>query len=471
MNMRTKLSTIFFIIIMGIMCILCLVETKQVIIGASLFSFALFFIICGLNIKAHFLGLLFGVACFGFLFGSLLFDKELVSIISIGDLSRYCFCLSLSLTGIILGLEIGYKRKTKNIVNLKEYRENSRIKMVYYLVNKIFWITIPFSYIYVLLRGYYAITYGYVYLYSNSGVFLSGILSLVTDISSINSVTYIILLSTLPKISKIRNQTIAVLLYNVIHLFSGSRTGLLRMLFLIVSYLFIMRHSYEGIIIKKKKVLKYSVIAIGCLYIFATLFTITVNFRTGSDYYSNNKNPIVDLITREGKTWSVVVDTFSIYENTTFNQHLKFYFMPLINTATLQYVFQKFGLGFIKALPYTTAYAVNSYDYSHYYTYASDPSLYLSGGGLGSSYLAESYFFGQYFGVVFHSILIGIFLSSFLCKVNKSLLMNAYMWTFIYNIFWSPRGSALGPFFSFFSFSNLIIFIALYMYLSLIKRK
>lgn len=470
MNIRTILSTMLFMFIIPIMGIFYLVESKQLIIGACLICFMLYFLICGLNIKTHFLGILFGVSCFGFLFGNFLFNKELLSTVGVEDLARYCFSLLLSLLGIIVGLEIGSRKGNRNINNLKDYVTNSRTKSVYSLVNKIFWITIPISYIYALLRAYYAITYGYVYLYNNSGIFLSGSLSLITDISSINNAAYIVLLSTLPKVSKVRKQTIALLIYNILLLFSGSRTGLLRVLFLIVSYFFIMRHSYEGIVIPKKKVLKYAVITIVSIYVFSALFTNVVNMRTGTDYYAKNKNPIANLISSEGKTWKIVIDTFDVYENTTVDQHLRYYLMPLINTATMQFIFQKAGLGFVKASPYTSEYAINSYDYSHYYTYISNPSLYLSGGGLGSSYLAESYFFGQYLGIVFHSILIGIFLSTFLSKVNKSLLKNAYMWTFIYNIFWSPRGSALGPFFSFFSFSNLIIFIALYSYLGLIKR-
>ena len=372
--------------------------------------------------------------------------------------------------GIIIGLEVGSRKGNQNFDDLEYYATDKKIKSVFTLANKIFWITIPISYIYALLRAYYAITYGYIYLYKNPEVFLSGELSLITDISSITNTAYIVLLSTLPKVWKVRKQTTALLIYNILLLFSGSRTGLLRVLFLIVSYFFIMRHSYERIVIPKKKIVKYTVIAFISIYIFATLFTNVVNFRTGTTYYLKDINPIINLISSEGRTWRIVIDTFDVYKNTTFNQHLRYYFMPLINTITLQFIFQKIGLSFLQASPYTSEYAINSYDYSHYYTYISNQALYLSGGGLGSSYLAESYFFGQYFGVVFHSILIGFFLSTFLCKVNKSLLKNAYMWTFIYNIFWSPRGSALGPFFSFFSFSNVIIFIVLYLYLGLINR-
>lgn len=471
MNIRTILSTMLFIFVLPIIGIFYIVGSKQLIIGACFISFMLYFLICGSNIKTHFLGFLFGVSCFGFLFGSFLFNKELLSTVGVDDLTRYCLSLSLSLLGIVIGLEIGSRRGNQNINNLKDYITDSRTKSVYSLVNKIFWITIPFSYVYALLRAYYAITYGYVYLYNNPEAFLSGSLSFITDISSINSAAYIILLSTLPKVFKVRKQTIALLIYYILLLLSGSRTGLFRILFLIVSYFFIMRHSYEGKVIPKKKIVKYIVIAIASIYVFSALFTNVVNMRTGTDYYSKDKSPIANLISSEGKTWKIVIDTFEVYKKTTVDQHLRYYFMPLINTATMQFVFQKVGLGFVQASPYTSEYAINSYDYSHYYTYISNPALYLSGGGLGSSYLAESFFFGQYLGVVFHSILIGIFLSTFLCKVNKSLLKNAYMWTFIYNIFWSPRGSALGPFFSFFSFSNLIIFIALYMYLGLIRRR
>lgn len=470
MKKRTMLFTIAYIFMMSVMGIFYNIESAQGIIGACLICFIIYFLICGSNIKTHFLGFLFGISCFSFLFGYFLLERDILSIIGINELARYCFSLSFSLLGLIIGLEIGSKKVNQNINALNGYITDDKTKKVYSIVDKFFWVTIPFSFAYALLRGYYSIRYGYVYLYNNPEVFLSGELSFITNISSLTNVAYTILLSTLPKIRKIKNHTIALLIYNILLLFSGSRTGLLRFLFLIVSYLFIMRHSYGKIIISKKKIFKYAFVSIVSLYFFSLLFTKAVNFRTNLDYYSSDTNPLVNLISSEGKTWKVVIDAFGVYDRTTIGEHLRFYFMPLINTATLQFLFGKIGLGFVQSAPYTVEYALNSFDYSHYYTYISDQALYLSGGGLGTSYLAESYFLGKNIGVIFHSILIGIFLSSFLSKVNKSLLKNMYMWVFIYNIFWSPRGSALGPFFSFFSFANLSVLVFLYLYLQISKK-
>ncbi|MGO4940675.1 O-antigen polysaccharide polymerase Wzy [Fundicoccus sp. Sow4_D5] len=471
MNIRTTVYSYLLMVSISFIGLFNIIGSKQGIVIACLICFILYFLSCVSNIRTHFLGILFGIVTFGFLFGSFVLDQELMLEVGIDELALYCFCLSLSLLGIFLGLNLGSMNRKQNINDLEEYNSDRRIKKVFVIANKIFWIALPFSYIYALFRAYFAINYGYVYLYNNPTIFLSGSLSFITDISSLTNVAFIILLSTLPKISKVRNQTIALTVYNMLLLLSGTRAGLLKLLFLIASYFFIMRHSYEKKALPKKKIMKYMLIAFILISFFSIIFTTVVNFRSGDNYYSDNKNPLINLISSEGKTWRVVIDAFEVYDKTTMSQHLRFYFKPLINSISLQFIFERIGLGFVQALPYTSEFALNSYNYSHFYTYTADPSLYLSGGGLGSSYLAESYFLGQYFGVFFHSILIGFFLSGFISKVSKSLWKNAYMWTFIFNIFWSPRGSALGPYFSFFSFSNLIVFIGLYLYLELTQDK
>lgn len=466
--MKIKLSTIILFSLLPVVLMVNYSQSLELMIGFTSFIFILYFFICFINLKSYFLGMIFGFLMFSFLFGSLLFDWDNSMTLSVSEVSKYCLIIYLSLLSIIIGLNLGSKNTKDNREQLEKYQKDSTNNKIFSITNKIFWITIPFSFLYAGLRIYFAINYGYVYLYSNSEIFITGPLALVTDINNINITSFIILLATLPKFSKVKKQSILLTAYYLILAISGTRTGLFRLLILLVCYWFINKYPYNGKKPSTKSLAKIGLFSIVGIYFFALILANVVNFRTSTDHYDSS-NPITEIISEEGTTWKLVIDTMELYEDLGLQKSLSFYFKPLFDTIKLNFLLEK--IGFNQKQVYTSEYALNSNDYSHYYTYIKDPSLYLSGGGLGTSYLAESYLFFNYFGVVVHSLILGFLLSYFSTRIQKHIIINAYMLTFLYDVFWSPRGSALAPFFSFFSFSNVVLYGTMIIYILSINDK
>lgn len=457
-------------IIMLLLSIISFMLSKNTSIIICCICFTLYFLNSFINIKTHFLSMLFGISCFGFLFGSIVFNPNVINDISEENIVLYCSILSLSITFIQFGSIFVREQKMEN-ERIKQYRNQYSISLVYKTSKKIFWFTFIFCVLEALIRAKYMMNYGYVYLYNHPSVMTTGLNGIITDLSMINNISLTILLSCLPKTKNVKKEFIATFIYGALILLSGARAKLVNFIFLFVSYQFLTIYSYENKNINFKKIIKYSLISICLIAILSSVFLNVVSYRSGGSSNTSN-NSVVELITSEGGTWKIVINSFYIYQRTTTSQHILFYSIPFIKTITLQPFLNKLGIGFLPTNTYTSDYALHSYDYSSFYAYSINPSLYLSGGGLGSSYLAESYMFGKIFGVIFHSFIIGFFFAKVSSNNKKyTLLRNAYVLSVLSNIFWSPRASALASFFTFFSFSNIVVWLCIYVLINLTLTK
>lgn len=424
-------------------------------IRCCLICFILYFAACLLDVHRSILGIFFGVICFSFLFGSILFDRAVIASYQVEEICKYCFCLCLSITGIQIGLQYVFEDD-----DYSELCEDNKILTIRKIVNILFWLTIPFCFLHAIYRVYLTSTYGYVYMYANPDAFLTGPMALITKFSTMNGVLVVFLLATVPPIASIKKQIAVLFAYYFLLLLCGTRAGMLRFVFLIASYFVIIEYTKKNLNIKR--IIKFGIVGIIGVILFSSIFIFTVQYRTGNDEFGIDKNPFVQLISSEGKSWTILINTFEIYKKTDFFDHIRFYFQPLFNSITFQFILSRIGLGFVNAQPYTVEYALSAYDYAHYYTFVSNSSLYLSGGGLGTSYLAEAFFLGQHFGILFHSVIIGLFLNKVTKMNTNNFVKNVYLFSVLEQIFWSPRGSAIGPFFSMFSFSYLIMFVVIY---------
>ena len=81
---------------------------------------------------------------------------------------------------------------------------------------------------------------------------------------------------------------------------------------------------------------------------------------------------------------------------------------------------------------------------SHNLSYVIMKEEYLSGRGLGSSYILENYIDFGYIGIAVFSIILGGLLIWFMCGIGKSNLLNAIMLISLTEIFYIPRAEATG---------------------------
>lgn len=84
--------------------------------------------------------------------------------------------------------------------------------------------------------------------------------------------------------------------------------------------------------------------------------------------------------------------------------------------------------------------------FADWFSYIGSPSLYLSGYGSGSSYIAECYFAFGFFGVIIVSAVLGVIIKkiTFIDFSNGKIYKNALGMFFLSQLFMLPRGSTFG---------------------------
>lgn len=114
-------------------------------------------------------------------------------------------------------------------------------------------------------------------------------------------------------------------------------------------------------------------------------------------------------------------------------------------------------------------YVNNFNDFSHWISYLTESSLYESGHGMGTSYLAESYFVCGIIGVVAISIILGI-LIRVISSINfhDNFVIVSLAFVFVQNLFTLPR-SALFDWFDQFTYF-VISLILLYIVVKILKK-
>ena len=116
------------------------------------------------------------------------------------------------------------------------------------------------------------------------------------------------------------------------------------------------------------------------------------------------------------------------------------------------------------------AYLDNFNTFSHWISYLTQPSLYLSGHGMGSCYLAEVYLAFGIIGVIGVAFFIGFILSK-LAKFNfdnNRIFINSIYFLLIKSIFTLPRDGLFSWFSSFVYL--MLVFVLLLFFLPKMKR-
>lgn len=115
--------------------------------------------------------------------------------------------------------------------------------------------------------------------------------------------------------------------------------------------------------------------------------------------------------------------------------------------------------------------AMMSHSFADIITYLEEKWSYLSGYGMGSSYIAEIYYDFGVFGVVVVNFLLGRILKSLTNFKNLSIFTRSLLFIILQNIMIMPRGAFLRPFDVLFSSSTIIVYIVVFGLATYIKRR
>lgn len=255
--------------------------------------------------------------------------------------------------------------------------------------------------------------------YLNS--FLSGSVQIPSGISRLSMFfvpSFAVFLATMPSRKQMKLPLIVYGVYMLASIFTGRRTTFVCEALMLVIY-FVMRDSLkkkEDRLLKKKTVGWLAVLTAGAMYLLQ-LFAV---IRAGVSNVSRNfGSMLVNFFNSQGASFRVVVKTVSCWNLFDHNLSYLYLFYPFevfvhnnVITRAL------FGLSPIVETQ-SAEFVQSTHNFAHAITYLVDPDRYLSGGGFGTSYVAEAYVAYGIVGVAVVSIMLGLifrFLSSLLTR-------------------------------------------------------
>ena len=189
------------------------------------------------------------------------------------------------------------------------------------------------------------------------------------------------------------------------------------------------------------------------LYIFAYI-------RTDSNVI-DSKNLILSFIYQQGVSVEVIGYTYE-YEDY-FPKGKVYSIGDIINYFNHNKIAQVFG-DKEPVKPQSIEHALDDHSLDAALTYFVKPHLYLRGGGLGSSYIAEAWKDFGYIGIIIFSYIYGLILALIPQWCRKGFWWTAIGFIMYNNIIFAPRARAIKFIFEFFSLAVILMLLGLYLY-------
>lgn len=445
-------------------------------INILLVSLFILFVSCVIyackKIEERIVYLLFLVCFFTFLMGKYLyqflegnqwwepFSKDIVS--------NTVFFLIISLISITLGNLFAARlnsKKSKEINVVESIPDVYLQKKIRKISLMIFYITLIPSFYTLIDRIVFTQTYGYLNMYLN----YTGVPIIIERMSTINMVSLYMFLSTMPKKRETTMPIMIYLVYNVLTLFTGQRADAV-IAFLIIFFYSFFRASND----KKWSDSSEVWFSKGRLVALVTVSPLAIAFLTFWSYFrkegSNTNFSFSDLFFKffDQQGFSVNIISYAqLYEFPDTN--ISYTFGPLIKFFRNNVISQSlFDIDVLRQQ--TVEMALYGNTFSETISFLVIPEVYLSGGGIGNSYISELYVDFGLIGIVIFNFILGLILHYInQYSGKKPWLFTGYL-LMLNSIFMMPRSSALGFVTLFFNMTTLITIIGIY-FLARIKFK
>jgi len=296
-----------------------------------------------------------------------------------------------------------------------------------------------------------------------------GINAIVNQLETLFRVAIAMYFATYPKRKQLRNAIRLYIIYTLLYLGVGDRTNLAVLFMMLIWYFSEYKKKYSLVgknsrSFNLKVRIKIIILGVVLLFVFSIWNEIRYSFATGIGVSVSNSNIslIIDFLSSQGRSYNTVLKALRINKIgiLTINDRLVMLFQPLLhqlegmslNIFNLEFPREQGGFMFTKV--------PSSADLISIFTNA---SIYSSGGGLGTSYLAEGILLGGYFGVLITSLIVSaiIIFASYNRKDNywkRSFVIFSFMY-----IMRLPRDYTLGILAFFLPFIirfGLILFIS-----------
>lgn len=300
------------------------------------------------------------------------------------------------------------------------------------------------------------------YLGSFTQVSASSIPSAVSRLSMFFVPSFAVFLATMPDRRQLRLPMAVYGVYLLATLFTGRRNTFVCEAITILIY-FVLRDSLNEQgkrIFKKRAVIGGGIFAIIAMYLLQLLAEIRAY---GLLSHRSFLDTVVNFLYSQGASFRVVIQTVNSWDLFNHGMTWKYLFYPFelfihnnLITRSL------FGLSPIIEVQ-TTAFVTSTHNYAHVLTYLVDPLRYLSGGGFGTSFVAESYVAFGFAGVVIVSACVGLILRFFASMLTRSWVVTASCLLAIRDFVYIPRSFTFLWVTNVFNFTYLSFYIAVYL--------
>lgn len=392
---------------------------------------------------------------FNWLFFGFLFDQQYWNVYDYFGMSfNYSFSeindvLSYLLISIVTVFFISYKYK--NLSNQYVYKvdpNNMKLQNVCYYLTLI---SFPFAFYVMYIQVSYVITYGYQAYFLRTESFDYGFIA--DQMETLYRVVFAIFLATIPDAKKLRVPLFLYIIYVFMYLGTGDRTNVAILFFMLIWYFYErsnMTGSSNSVKINLKKRILLVVSGMALAFIFSIWNAIRYSFGTGNNLLNSgdlvNDSPgIIEFFMSQGRSFITVMTAESINESQLLTLEYKVYlfFQPIISqlyNSALSIV----GLtkDSVSISGYQFSIIPSSADLLSYYA---NSTVYLGGGGLGSSFIAEGVLMAGTLGVIFTSIIVGITINFLYYNSKQYIWIRAFTcFAFIF-LMRFPRDLTLGP--------------------------
>lgn len=395
--------------------------------------------------------------------------QKLEQYFSDADVYKSLFYITISLVSLLIGEMIFSSSRGVRIGNLSfgsksilMPMENTEKNFRYIRICKyLFYIGAVCQVIVLMYRIVLVSTVGYVGSYlemNNTAASIPGIISKLADFYLI---AFIIMLALLPEYGIIKNCIYIFVFISFLSLFTGARNGFFIPVVFLVWYFFYRRNC--GVDSDRNNYRRFKRSYLLWAYLGITLIGIIGQIRVDRPIDASIFNPITVVAENLGGSNLVLLRTFNIEEQISDADRMKFIFGPILNFLDNNIVSRIF-VG-TKIDPYNSiAYALNGKNFGSFLTYTYDQAFYLTGGGYGSSYIAEAYVAGKTTGVVLISLLYSFVLSLPQKVRYNNWIFRTILFLMIYWLFYVPRDAALYFITSGLNVTNLFVIFLVWVY-------
>ncbi|MCH3973041.1 MAG: O-antigen polysaccharide polymerase Wzy family protein [Oscillospiraceae bacterium] len=334
-------------------------------------------------------------------------------------------------------------------------------------ISKIVLLISSLAFFFMLVRSI-SVVLRYGYLGSYTKQIENEVPSVISRLSMFFVPSFAVFLATLPDRRQLRLPLLVYGVYMLSSLLTGRRNTFVCEALMLLIY-FVLRDRLlpkEQRLVQKKRIVPILILAVVLVY----LLQVVAVRRSGSGSGHNLLNMISNFIYSQGATYRVVQQTVNCWDRFDHQTAWQFIFYPCTefvhNNPLTQTIF---GLSPIVSTQ-STQYVLTNYNLAHVLTYMVDPARYLSGGGFGTTYVAEAYLGFGMAGVAVVSGFFGVAFRFFSSMLTRSWPVLALSLLAVKELVYVPRNFALSWVFNTFSITYLLYFIGIYLLALLIAR-